>query len=156
MTRLRKLLLSTEAAFLVLALLFAFWMWLTDFVTVQGESTVYTVECQGGSWHADTCTGRLVPGDRYRFRALRLRGEVLFWRVGVSEPSGRFTRCVIQDGRNWTCPPSADAGRTIALGVVRGHAMHDPSGRTLPFHAVQKWRWLLLEAGLAAGSRADY
>jgi hypothetical protein len=155
-TPLRKFLLSTQGAFLAIAAMFALWMWLTDFITFQGENTVYTVSCQGGEWQGERCTGRLAASERYRFRALRNRGEVLFWRLRSSEPSGRFTQCQVRDGRNWTCPPGADAGRTIALAVEHGRAVRDAGGRTLPFRAVQKWRWLLLDAGLYAGDTAQY
>ena len=57
--RSRRLLVSTPAAFLAVALLLAGWMWLTDFITVQGERTIYTVACQGGEWRGDLCTGKL-------------------------------------------------------------------------------------------------
>ena len=64
--------------------------------------------------------------------------------------------CVIRDGRNWTCPAHEDAKRTITLSLEHGLALHDGTGRTQPFHAVDKWRWLLLRWGLPAGSSADY
>ena len=148
-----------STGFLIFApilLLMAAWAWLTDFVTIQGESTVYTVACSKGEWRGDTCTGELAQGDRYRFRALPRRKEVLFWTLGKSEPSGRFTGCEIQDGRNWICPPSADAPRTITLSLVHGRAVHDAAGGTQAFHAVQKWRWLVLQWGVSMGRSADY
>jgi hypothetical protein len=142
--------------FATVFLLLAGWAWFTDFVTIQGESTVYTARCEQGQWQGDRCTGRLGAGERYRFRALPRRREVLFWTLGRDEPSGRFAGCRIEDGRNWTCPGGADAPRTITTAVVRGRAIHDPSGATRPFHAVSKWRWLLLRWGISAGQRADY
>ena len=155
-TRSRSLLVSTPAAFLVVALLLVVWMWMTDFVTVQGERTIYTVDCQGGAWQGDRCTGKLVAADRYRFRALRLRREVLFWRPRAPEPSGRFGECHITDGRNWICPGGGDAPRSITLEMSHGRAVHDLTGRARPFHGVQKWRWLLLDWGLYGGHSADY
>jgi hypothetical protein len=136
--------------------LLAGWAWLTDFVTIQGESTVYTVSCRDGEWRGEACTGELARADRFRFRALPRRHEVLFWTPGKAEPSGRFTGCQVQDGRNWSCPPSADAARTITLALVGGRAMHDASGRTQGFRAVTKWRWLLLGWGVPMGRSADY
>lgn len=145
-----------SVVFLVVFLVLATWAWFTDFVTIQGESTVYTANCDNGQWQGERCTGRLVPGERYRFRALPRRREVLFWTLGRDEPSGRFTQCQIQDGRNWICAPGPDALRTITTGLVRGRAIHDPSGATKGFHAIYKWRWILLQWGLPMGQRADY
>jgi hypothetical protein len=141
---------------LVVGLVLALWAWLTDFVTIQGEATVYTVGCSGGEWKGPVCTGQLVAGDPYRFRALPRRQEVLFWRLGVAEPSGRFTGCHIQDGRNWVCPANGDTARTITVALVRGEALHDADGHAKPFHAVRKWRWLLLRRGVSTGQAADY
>ena len=129
--------------------------WITDSVTMQGERTIYTVDCVGGSWQGTRCTGRLAPADRYRYRALRLHREVLFWRPGASEASGRLLDCDIQDGRNWRCPNGPDAARSITTHLVRGRAVREPASPGLAFHAVPKWRWLLLQWGLPAGSSAD-
>jgi hypothetical protein len=142
--------------FLVVFLLLAAWAWFTDFVTIQGESTVYTAECVEGAWQGQQCNGRMVPGERFRFRALPRRREVLFWTLGRDEPSGRFSECRIHDGRNWSCPPNPDARRTITTAVVRGHATHDAAGATRPFHAIYKWRWLLLKVGVSMRRQADY
>ena len=131
-------------------------MWMTDFVTLQGETTIYTANCEGGPWVGERCTGKLAAGQRYRFRALRLHEEVLFWTSGARESSSKFTGCDIQDGRNWTCPANADAGATITLQMEHGRAQHDASGKTRSFYGLEKWRWLLLRWGLSAGSSADY
>ena len=144
------------ALFIPILLLLALWAWLTDFVTFQGEATIYTVACNRGEWRGETCTGRLAPSDRFRFRALPPRQEVQFWILGRPEPSGRFSGCVIEDGRNWACPPSADAARSITLALVRGRAVHDVTGRTQAFRAVAKWRWMLLRWGVSMGRSADY
>lgn len=141
---------------IVVLVFLAVMMWLSDFVTLQGETTVYTVACAGGQWVGPRCTGKLAPGLRYRFRALRVHEEVLFWTPGTRETSGKFSNCNIQDGRNWTCPASTEAAGTITLQMERGRAVHDTSGKAKPFQAVLKWRWLLLRAGLYAGDTADY
>src|SRR5215210_3270842 len=94
--------------------------WAVDFITLAGERTVYTVDCKNGAWMANRCSGNIVAGDRFRFRALAPHGEVLFWTAGSAEPSGKFTGCTIANGRSWSCPANADAARTITLAMVRG------------------------------------
>jgi hypothetical protein len=133
---------------LVAALGFA--AWASDFVTLQGERTVYTVECAGGAWEGDRCSGQVAAGKRYRYRALKPHREVIFWTVGTSEPSGKFTDCKIQDGRNWVCGMCADAARSITLQMAHGKPVADEKLATLPFRAVSKWRWLLLQRGYTA------
>jgi len=137
-----------------LAVVVAF-IWASDKVTLQGERTIYTADCRDGAWQGVNCTGRLVAADRFRFRALRPHREVVFWTVGAAEPSGKFTDCDIEDGRNWTCKPNAEAARTIALQMSKGDAVPDSLGRTRPFHPVAKWRWFFLRFGLPVGSSAD-
>jgi hypothetical protein len=124
----------------IVALALAF-VWASDAITLQGERTVYTVECRDGLWRDDACTGRLVAGDRYRFRALKAHAEVLFWTSGSSEPAEKFTGCTIDDGRNWSCPPSAAATKTVTLRMLHGNPVPSPGDGTKPFHAVGKLRW---------------
>jgi hypothetical protein len=123
--------------------------WASDFVTMQGERTIYTVDCTGGVWQGDRCSGRVAPGERYRYRALKPHGEVIFWTVGSKEPSGKFQECKIQDGRNWACKVCPDAAKSITLQMANGHpvAAASPPAVTRPFRAVSKWRWLLLQRG---------
>jgi hypothetical protein len=124
--------------------------WLTDSVTLEGERTIYTADCEGGAWSSEptpSCAGKLVAGERYRFRALRAHSEVLFWTVGDSRrPSGKFSGCTVQDSRNWTCPGNDQSADTITHQMIDGSPQRDPSGRTRGFHAVEKWRWLMLRA----------
>lgn len=135
---------------LVAALGFA--AWASDFITMQGERTVYTVDCAGGTWQGDRCSGQVKAGTRYRYRALKPHNEVIFWMVGSKEPSGKFEDCQIQDGRNWVCKVCADASRSITLQMAHGKpvSMADATP-TKPFRAVSKWRWLLLQRGYTAG-----
>lgn len=130
-------------------------LWATNSITLQGERTIFTVECKDGAWQGLHCSGRLVAADRFRFRALRPHGEVVFWTVGTATPSGKFTDCDIADGRNWTCRPSVDAMRTITLQMSRGVPVPDSLGRVRAFHAVAKWRWSVLRLGIPVGSDAD-
>ena len=134
---------------LVLVLLFvtfAIVIWASDHVTLQGERTVYTVRCEQGTWVENECSGRLAAAERYRYRALSARGEVLFWIVGSPEPSGKFTQCEIHDGRNWTCKANlnVEAVRSITLEMSNGQPVPDKTGMTRPLHEVSKivWMWL--------------
>jgi len=130
--------------------------WAADFVTLQGERTVYTANCQQGTWTGTRCSGALVAGDRHRFRALKAHAEVLFWTVGAKgEPSGKFTGCVIKDGRNWTCKASAETARSIAREMSFGKPVPDPAGLTKPFHPIPKWRWMLMKYGITLGNEAS-
>ena len=121
--------------------------WCSDFVTMQGERTVYTVECRNGAWQGNRCSGQLAAGERYRYRALRPHSEVIFWTVGSKAPSGKFGECTIKDGRNWQCKANADAPRSITLQMAEGVPVAGPSAVTRSFRAVTKWRWLLLQRG---------
>lgn len=138
----------------VLAVIVAI-VWTSDKVTLEGQRTVYTVSCRDGSWQGTHCTGRLVAADRYRFRALKPHREVVFWIVGSTQPSGKFTDCAISDGRNWLCKSSDAARDTITLQMDHGSPVHDTTGLAKPFHAVAKPRWYLLRWGLPIGNDSD-
>jgi hypothetical protein len=132
------------AGLLVLAVL----GWASDTITLQNERTVYTADCARGAWQGSHCAGTLVAGPRYRFRALRAHGEVLFWTVRDTQPSGKLVPCAITDGRNWTCSPGAEPGRTITLQMSHGEPVALAGVATKPFHGVPKWRWWLLRWGI--------
>ena len=129
--------------------------WANDVVTLQGERTVYTAGCERGAWQGMHCTGTLVAAKRYRFRALRPHREVVFWTVGSTEPSGKFTDCTVDDGRNWSCKPSADAARAVTRAMAHGSPMPDAASLALPFRPVTKWHWMLLRYGVSLGSDAN-
>lgn len=131
-------------------------VWAADIVTLQGERTVYTAGCEGGTWVGDRCTGKLAAAERYRFRALKTHGEVFFWNVGVaSDPTGKFTQCVIADGRNWSCKPNTDGPKSITLEMQRGRPVRDTSGKTRPAHIVSKLKWTFLGYGISWGDTAS-
>ena len=132
-----------------------FFIWTTDQITLQGERTVYTVECSGGTWDGNRCSGELVAGPRFRYRALKGHGEVLFWVLGVAEPSAKLTACTVRDGRNWACPPSPDAPRSITLAISQGDPVRNAAWPTRPFHAVSKVTWMLLRLGVKLTNSAD-
>jgi len=150
--------MNREARWIVLVVVVVLGIlaWGDDFITLQGEHTIYTARCVDGNWDGVVCSGHLRAGERYRYRALRARSEVLFWMVGSSEPSGKFTGCLVTDGRNWSCKPNDDAARSITLTLVHGRAQHDTTGATRPFYAVSKWKWWCLRVGLGTFTRASY
>lgn len=120
-------------------------VWAADIVNLQGERTVYTAGCKTGRWEGNLCTGKLVAGERFRFRALRAHREVFFWNVGVaSDPSGKFTDCDITNGRNWVCKPEVSGPKSITLAMARGKPVPDASGHTRGSHPVSKFTWTLL------------
>ncbi|HJW11879.1 MAG TPA: hypothetical protein VJ598_08845 [Albitalea sp.] len=128
--------------------------WANDVVTLQGERTVYTATCEGGSWQGMHCSGTLAAAQRYRFRALKPHREVVYWTVGSTAPSAKFTDCTIDDGRNWTCKSSAESAGAITHAMVHGSPASDAASLALPFRPVTKWHWMLLRWGLAFGHNA--
>src|SRR5205814_4698958 len=94
---------------------FAAFVWSIDYVTLQGERTIYAAQCRGGSWVDDRCTGTLAAAERYKFRALKAKGEVVHWVAGSADPSGKLTECTIQDGRNWSCKANSGSPKSITV-----------------------------------------
>lgn len=139
---------------LLLLLILGVASWATDFLMLQGESTVYTASCVDGQWAGNTCNGRLKAGERFRFRALKAHREVLFWTVGDNAgESGHFRNCVVEDGRNWSCPATGDLARTITHRMTKGHPVEGVPG-ALDFHHIPKWQWVALDMGLPVTHRA--
>jgi hypothetical protein len=122
--------------------------WLHDFVTLGGAGrTVYTAECAGGAWQGMTCTGHLVAGNRYRFRALKNHREVLYWTAGSPEPSGKMSECTVDDAKNWVCQHAPARPAAITMAMRNGRAVAAP-GQVLTHHCIDKWKWLLLDKGV--------
>ncbi len=141
-------------AALIILVLATIAAWATDFVTLQGEWTVYTADCKDGTWRGSTCSGRLVASERYRFRALKVHREVLFWTSGDNRPSGRFADCEVQDGRSWTCPATPELARTVTRKMTLGVPTDDASEGALSVHRIPKWKWEALRHGIPAGRTA--
>ena len=131
-------------------------LWASDKITYEGERTVYTVRCEQGEWDGLLCRGKMMAGDRYRFRASVSKQEVLFWIVGTPDPSGKFTQCKVKDRGNWACAEDAGQPATVAREMVNGRPKRDGGARELPFHAVPKWVWWVLNAGTHAYNKAGY
>lgn len=74
--------------------------------------------------------------------------------MGGAGPSGKYTECVISDGRNWQCKPNTDARLTITHQMAHGEPVHDTRVHELRYHQVQKWKWQLLSLGMPAGGSA--
>jgi len=145
----------TKLVVLGVSMLVGLLAWSDDFITLQGERIVYTVECRHGDWQGKRCSGQLVASERFGFKTVKARREVLFWTVGVDETSGKFTDCLIEDGRNWTCAPTADTSLTVTRELVHGQPVADSSGFARPLRAVAKWRWWLLRWGISLGNQAS-
>ena len=131
-------------------------LWGSDKITYEGERTVYTVRCEKGNWEGLACKGRMVAGDRYRFRASVSKQEVLYWVVGSSQPSGKFNNCKVKDRGNWACPENAGQPGTITHEMVNHRPKRDGCDRDIPFKAVPKWVWWVLDAGMHVYSKAGY
>ena len=130
-------------------------LWASDRITLQGERTIYTVECERGTWNGNACSGKLVPDKRYGFRASKSRHEVLYWVRGSDAPSGKYTDCKVEDRDNWSCSVTvAAAPATIAYEMVRGRPTRVGTGLVLPYHSVPKWKWWLMDAGIGVFSEA--
>ena len=131
-------------------------LWASDKITYEGERTIYTVHCDSGEWEGLQCRGTMVAGERYRFRASNIKQEVLYWVVGSPAPSGKFTQCKVKDRGNWACPESAGQPQTITHEMINGRPKRDSSDRDLPFKAVPKWVWWVLNWGFHVYSKAGY
>jgi len=133
-------------------------LWGSDKITYEGERTVYTVRCEQGDWEGLACKGKMVAGDRYRFRASVSKQEVLYWVVGSSQPSGKFSRCTVKDRGNWECEENAGPGQpaTITRSMSNGRPKRDDGYHNVPFHAVPKWVWWVLDSGVHMYSKAGY
>ena len=131
-------------------------IWISDKVTMEGERSVYAVECVDGAWTGLHCNGRLKAGPQYRFRASKTRQEVLFWIAFSREPSGKYTDCQVQDRGNWSCNMRLDQPHSITYEMVDGRPTRGIGGLTLPFHAVEKWKWYALKLGTPWFSDASY
>ena len=133
------------APFVIVAVMVSAFLWGIDYLTLQGEWTVYTVECKQGTWNGDQCTGTLVSSDRYRFRALKNHGEVFFWIVGSRGSSGRLMPCEVVNRSNWSCQANADSSKSITLVMTKGRPVPDPVSNLRPVHAVSKMKWMSLK-----------
>jgi hypothetical protein len=141
---------------LVVVVLVVALLWGSDRITLQGERTIYTVDCEGGTWNGSTCSGHLAVGKRYAFRASQTRNEVVYWVRSSTAPSGKYADCKVTDRDNWSCAAPADGTpKTIAYDMAKGKPDHGGSGNLLPFHAVPKWKWWLMDVGLHGFTEAE-
>ena len=113
-----------------------------------------TVKCVGGKWEGTRCTGRLVPAQRYGFRASPARGEVIYWIRGSAEPSGKLSGCKVVDRDNWSCTMAADQMPVAAYEMKKGRPTRSDDPRVIPFREVPKWKWWLMDVGVGGFSEA--
>jgi hypothetical protein len=154
-TKSRALHFALLAVLLVLGGL-GFAAWVTDWVTMEGEHTIYTVACGQGEWHDLRCTGRLVAAERYRFRASKSRNEVVYWIAGSSAPSGRYADCKVANRNNWSCKVNADERGTIVYALAKGQPVPGAPHGDIAFRAVAKWKWWALRLGIPGLTSADF
>ena len=154
MTRPRITALSLVIA--VLPIVIGALIWASDKITLQGQRTIYSVQCRDGTWEGWRCTGTLVAGDRYRFLASRSRQEVIFWVVGSKEPSAKYKECVVKDRDNWKCDAKPEQPATVVDELVHGRPGSTGGAHTEPLRAVHKWKWWVLYGGVHAFRSADY
>ena len=140
---------------LLVLVVFGLLIWLSDRITLQGERTIYLVKCEQGAWKVTRCSGSLVPGERYAFRASPRRHEVIYWIRGSDLPSGKYTDCTVIDRDNWSCNVGTDQQPTIAYEMVNGRPTRGAQGLALPFHDVPKWKWWLMKVGIEFFSEAS-
>jgi len=141
-----------QGVFLALAL--SLLVWGSDRITLQGERTIYAVECAGGVWEGNRCSGRLAVGPRYAFRASPRRHEVIYWIRDSTAPSGKFTDCSVTNRDNWSC--NVQIGQPAAAYEMRdGRPTRGTQGLAVPFHDVSKWKWWAIRGGLDIFSVAN-
>lgn len=138
----------------VLSLAIVAYAWSIDFLSFDGERTVYTVRCTGGTWQGPTCSGTLALADRHRFRALRLHKEVLFWTVASTEPAGKLQGCTVVSGRNWTCSANDQPPWAVATQMVHGEAVLEEHARAAGLRSISKMRWFFARMGVPLGHSA--
>jgi hypothetical protein len=143
----RRRLRRIAPAVLIL-LLVATVIWGSDRITLQGERTIYTVDCAQGAWEGNRCTGRLVTGPRHAFRASRSRNEVIYWVRESQRPSQKFTDCTVKNRDNWTCNVRVGEPGAVTYEFRDGKPTRGTEGLTLAYHDVPKWQWWAIKWGL--------
>jgi hypothetical protein len=131
-------------------------VWASDRITLQGERTIYTANCADGAWDGLRCSGHLAPGKRYRFVASKSRQEVLHWVAGSAEPSGKYGDCSVKDRGNWFCNARVGEPASITYEMQQDRATRGAAGMTIPFYAVPKWKWWLMDVGARWFTEASY
>ncbi len=147
---------SLFAITLVVVVCLSVFIWASDRITMEGERTVYTVTCEQGAWDGLHCNGKMVAGDRHRFRASRSRREIVYWIAGSSQPSGKFSDCEVVDRDRWVCKAHDGDLPTIAHELSEGKPVQHAGGPDMPFHAVNKWKWWVIDAGIPGFRKADF
>ncbi len=138
--------LTGAVAFLLLVAL----IWGSDRITLQGERTIYTVDCVQGTWDGETCTGRLAAGSRYAFRASKSRQEVIYWIRESQQPSGKLSGCEVRNRDNWSCATTSDRPPPVTWALRDGKPTDTAAGPVAPLREVPKWKWYAIRYGAGA------
>jgi hypothetical protein len=133
-------------------------LWGSDKITYEGERTIYSVRCEQGNWEGLACKGRMVAGERYRFRASVSKQEVLYWIVGSSQALRQVQSLRGQGSRQLGVRGQHGAGQpaTITRSMSNGRPKREEGYHSIPFRAVPKWVWWVLDSGLHVYSKAGY
>ena len=130
--------------------------WASDSITLQGERTLFGVNCEQGEWQGTHCAGKLVPGKRYAFRASTTRQEVAYWVRGSKEPSGKYTHCHVVNRDNWQCELQAGEAPGVTRELEDGRPAPSASPTSDAIHGVSKWKWYGVGFGIPWVTDADY
>lgn len=114
---------------------------------MEGERTLYTVQCSEGQWSGRACTGRLMAARSYRYEARPGAHEVVFSVDAAPSQRRRLAPCEVRDARNWSCAAGNDSASSVTLTMVCGQAT-DPAPPALGLRVVPKLQWWRLKAGL--------
>ena len=142
--RMRKRIFPALSILVVLGVI----IWGSDRITLQGERTIYTVDCADGAWEGNRCTGTLTAGPRYAFRASPRRHEVIYWIRDSTAPSGKYSDCTVKNRDNWSCNVQVDQPPAVAYEMRDGRPTRGGVGLSMSFHDVPKWKWWAISSGL--------
>jgi len=116
------------------------------------------VICEQGTWSGNRCMGVLAPGERHAFRASKTRQEVMHWVRGSEAPLEKYTDCRVANRDNWICHAREDQNPLFVHELINGRPALSAadSTTTVQLHAVAKWKWYALRAGMRVFTDADY
>jgi hypothetical protein len=130
-------------------------IWGSDRITLQGERTIYTVDCAQGVWEGNRCTGALTAGPRYAFRASVRRHEVIYWIRDSTAPSGKYSDCTVKNRDNWSCNVEVGQPPAVAYEMHDGRPTRGSIGLSMTFHDVPKWKWWAISYGIGHFTEAS-
>jgi len=148
--------MAASAFGVVLCAVLAIALWASDQITLQGERTLYSANCERNAWVGSHCVSKLVPAKRYAFRGSTTRQEVTYWIRGSKEPSGKYTRCHVVNRDNWRCELQPGEESTVLRELEGGRPVASASSTIGTIHGVSKWKWFGMTLGIPWITDADY